>query len=290
MINRSKLIQVGSGTSTYWVIWINTTGLSLDDTYNVTVNASKPHYEFQEFTIKITISEKQVFMTVTTPPGTVWGENMTFVVTYTDMSGNAIPGTTITINWTTYKVTDLGGGDYQVELNTTDYGLPPKGYYELNVTADAPDYMQSSQKIKLFIRPIDSNILYDPPATTPYGNNVSFEVIYKDTYHEKNIFSMSQVSITTNITAGYWKVEYLASSKSYMITINTSNPQWTSIPGSYVILLTMNWSGEPYYQNNSIEITINIRLRSAEISYTPPDSVPWGFNLSELIILSLIHI
>ncbi|MHA1270807.1 MAG: hypothetical protein ACTSPY_13525 [Candidatus Helarchaeota archaeon] len=281
---RSQLIQVGSGTSTYWVLWINTTGFSLNDTYNVTINATKPHYEFQEITITIIISEKQVFMTTTTPAGTVWGQNMTFTVTYKDTAGQYIPGVVITINWTTYKVTDLGGGDYQVELNTSEYGLPPRGYYDLNVTADAPDYIRSSQTIKLFIRAIDSNILYDPPATTAYMNNVSFEVTYRDTFHSQNIYSTSNVIISTNITSGYWKYEYIPVDQKYLITINTSNPQWTTIPNSYVFSLSMNWSGIPYYQNTSIAITINIRRRSAEISYTPPDSVPWGFNLTNLII------
>ncbi|MHA1253410.1 MAG: hypothetical protein ACTSRP_25770, partial [Candidatus Helarchaeota archaeon] len=180
--------------------------------------------------------------------------------------------------------TNLGGGDFQVELNTSEYSLPAKGYYDLNVTADAPDYMRSSQVIKLFIRPIDSNILYDPPATTAYKNNVSFQITYRDTFHSQNIYSTTKVIISTNITAGYWKYEYLSSTKNYLITINTSNPQWTNIPGTYTISLTMNWSGVPYYQNNTISITINIRARSAEISYTPPDSVPWGFNLSSLVI------
>ncbi|MHA1751017.1 MAG: hypothetical protein ACTSYZ_01485, partial [Candidatus Helarchaeota archaeon] len=281
---RSRLIQVGSGSNTYWVLWINTSGFSLNDTYNVTLNASKPHYEFQELSINIIISEKQVFMTTTTPPGTVWGQNMTFIVTYTDSSGNEIPSVSITINWSRYKVTSLGGGDYQVELNTSEYVLPQKGYYDLNVTANAPDYMQSSQVIKLFIRPIDSNILYDPPATTPYMNNLSFEVTYRDTFHSRNIYSTSKVIISTNITSSYWKFEYLPSTKNYIITINTSNPQWNNIPGSYEISLSINWTGQPYYQNTTINILINIRLRSAEISYTPPDSVPWGFNLSSLII------
>ncbi len=293
----SQLIQIGD-TSPYWILSIDTTGYNISLTYVVTITANKTYYEHQEINITIQLRRNQPIMGIVPPEPTVWGENVTFNVTYTTLDGNYIPNTTVEIDWFKgptqyYTVTDLLDGTYSINLDTSAKALPASGYYmvRVNCSEESGTYEQISQQFKLNIRAIDTQILYDAPQVTPYRGNVTFTIEYRDTFHDLPIINDANVSITLDLDivtpgiqgTGYYNWSRVAS--DYAITINSTF--WAQ-PGTYPFIIYANWSyalgpNEPYYANTSIQINLNIRNRSAQISYTPIGSEPWGKNISVVI-------
>ncbi|MHA1379478.1 MAG: hypothetical protein ACTSRG_13985 [Candidatus Helarchaeota archaeon] len=296
MQSRSRLIQVGT-TNTYWELYINTTGFDISLTYVVTITANKTYYEHQELNITIQLRKNVPIMGISPPEGTVWGENVTFNVTYTTIDGSYIPNANIDMDWykgaTPYFTSnDLGNGDYEIALDTSAKVLPSVGYYmvSVNCSENTGTYEVITQQFKLNIRAIDTQILYNAPQITPYSDNVTFTIEYKDIYHDLSIDSDNvsiQLDLDTSAAgmqgAGYYNWSRI--SPNYAITINTT--YWSQI-GTYPFEIYVNWSyaagaNEPYYANASIEIDLNIRNRSAQVSYTPIGSVPWGENVSIVI-------
>ncbi|MHA1298868.1 MAG: hypothetical protein ACTSO9_05430, partial [Candidatus Helarchaeota archaeon] len=294
---RSQLIQVGT-TDTYWELNINTTEFDIGITYNLTIIANKTYYEQSELNITIQLKRNQPIMGITAPESTVWGENVTFNVTYTTLEGSYIPDVTIDMDW--YKgaipyfaYTDLypltGDKVYNVTLDTSAKPLPVDGYYwvEVNCSEATHTYETLSQSFKLNIRAIDTQILYNAPQITPYQDNVTFTIEYRDTFHDVSIDDQN-VTIIVDLNAseagiqgdGYYS--WVRVSPNYAITINST---FWSKAGSYPIIVYAYWynigfPNEPYYANASVEIDFTIRNRTAQILYTPIGSIPWGQNVS----------
>ncbi|MHA1297911.1 MAG: hypothetical protein ACTSO9_00540 [Candidatus Helarchaeota archaeon] len=294
--DRCKLIQVGT-SDTYWELWINTTGFDISLTYTVTITANKTYYEHQELNISIQLRKNQPIMGITPPEGTVWGENVTFQITYTTLEGNYIPNTIIDMDW--YKAAtpyftsvDLGDGTFNITLDTSAKVLPTSGYYmvSVNCSESTGTYELITQQFKLNVRAIDTQILYQAPQVTPYRDNVTFTIEYRDIFHDVSIDD-DNVTIELDLNTsspgkqGTGFYNWSRSSPNYAITINTT--YWSQI-GTYPFIVYANWSfsggeNEPYYANTSIEIDLNIRNRSAQLLYTPIGSIPWGQNVSVVI-------
>ncbi|NHI92947.1 MAG: hypothetical protein EAX96_10635 [Candidatus Lokiarchaeota archaeon] len=291
MQENSTFIQLGTGTSTYWVIQINTTSFvnefGADQVYNLTINASKQYYEWQELNIAIKISLNMPILGVLPPEGTVWGENVTFNITYTTLGGEYIEDASIDLNWTDgyYTITDFGAagnGKYEIEINTTGLPIPnpEKGYYVVQINVTQTSYDEVSQTFNLRVRPIDTQILYEAPEITPIGENVSFAITYIDTFHDLIIYDPSNVTIQINIPSTYYSWTGNAGNQNYDLTIDTD--YWSSA-GTYPITISMNWTGtDPVnkYQNKTLTLNLNVRNRIAELSYEPIGSVAWGRNTS----------
>ncbi|MHA1379477.1 MAG: hypothetical protein ACTSRG_13980, partial [Candidatus Helarchaeota archaeon] len=294
---RSQLIQVGT-TDTYWELNINTTGFDISITYNLTITANKTYYEHQELNISIQLRRNQPIMGITSPESTVWGENVTFNVTYTTLEGAYIPNVQIDMDW--YKgstpyftYTDLfpltGEKVYNVSLDTSAKALPSAGYYwvEVNCSESSGKYETLSQSFKLNIRAIDTQILYQAPQITPYRDNVTFTIEYRDTFHDQaidddNVTIIVDLDPSTGGMQGAGYYNWSRASPNYAITINST---YWSQAGTYPITIYSYWDNgafpnEPYYANTSVEIDFTIRNRSAQISYTPIGSIPWGENVS----------
>ncbi|MHA1787650.1 MAG: hypothetical protein ACTSXT_00315 [Candidatus Helarchaeota archaeon] len=262
-----------------WLIQINMTKFNLDLTYNITINISKTHYQTQTINISLSLEKRATVMGVITPESHVWGENVTFTVIYTDLSGDYIPNVVITINWTKqninyYKVIDEGDGNYTIELNTT--AKQARNYY-LEINASAVNYMLRSRVILLLIRPIDSSVEYVPPSTTAWGNNLTITLEYRDLIHN-NLINGSQISISTNVSNGYWNWYYNPNKAgSFILEIDTKFHSFL-LSDNYVVNIHVNWSGIPYYQNQTFNVLIFTRHRNTEIAFQPPETVYYGAN------------
>ncbi|NHI92915.1 MAG: hypothetical protein EAX96_10475 [Candidatus Lokiarchaeota archaeon] len=288
MQENSTFYQVGSGSNTYWIIQINTSTFistfGSNQIYNLTINASKQYYEWQQLNISIKLSLNIPILGLLPPESTVWGENVTFNITYTTIDGQYIPSANVTIDWpdSHYSVYDYGNGNYNITINTTGKPVPnPKiGYYitELNITH--PSYDLISQSFYFRIRPIDTQILYEAPAITPISKNVTFALTYRDTFHSVDVYVPENIDLTVNISSMYYSWVGNVIDETYILSIDTD--YWNQA-GTYPIMISINWTGsDPLnkYQNQTIILNINVRDRIAELSYDPIGSIPWGENTS----------
>ncbi|MHA1248858.1 MAG: hypothetical protein ACTSRP_02585 [Candidatus Helarchaeota archaeon] len=283
LVNNAKLIPMGSGTDNYWIIQINTTGFNLNLAYNLTVRARKEHYQEKEINITITLRKASTLIGITPPQSQVWGENSTFTIEYTDIQGNPIPNVKITMNWSIgatkyYSVNySRNDGTYPVYVNTT-LGLAKT--YILEVICSAPNYQERTIYVSLPIRPIDSQISYNVPPLTPWGNEINFWVDYTDIYHSTPI-NGTNIRINININSSYWSWDY-DNSTSGRFLISIDSTFWNTIGNKY-ITINMGWSGRPYYQNQTSDILISLSKRSTDLIYTPPESVSFGENGSIIV-------
>ncbi|MBD3227287.1 MAG: hypothetical protein GF329_03785 [Candidatus Lokiarchaeota archaeon] len=262
-----------------WIITINTTNFDLDKTYNITINITKNHFEGQIVNISLSLEKRSTLMGIINPESTVWGENMTFTIIYTDLGGNYIPNVKINMNWSKlsteyYTVIDEGDGNYTVKLNTTAHLAQQ---YNLEINASATNFMLRTRIILLSIRSIDTFIDYTPPPVTAWGKLLTFSLEYSDLIHDEAI-NGTEIQISTNVTLGFWNWEYDQSKiGSYIININTQFRNY-SMGNNYSVNFNVNWSGVPYYQNQTFNVLIFTRQRNTEIIYQPPGTVYYGAN------------
>jgi hypothetical protein len=283
LINNAKLIQIGPNSNPIWLIRINTTNFNMNLRYNLTIQANRTHYEFQELNITLKLRNRDSTIIVTNPASQVWGENVTFIVRYTDLEGTYVRYVNIKINWTNimnyYSYVDNLDGTYTVHLNTSAHRPIP---YILEINASAPGFTLQTKYVTLPIRPIDSQLAYNPPATTPWNETVNFWIEYTDVFHVLSI-NGSQIIIDCNISSGYWWWSFDPSIKGrFQLQIDSSTPDWGR-PGLFYVLIDCKWAATPYYNNQTIVVPVNIRSRATELLLTPPESVVFGFN-STLIV------
>jgi len=277
LINNLELLQIGPDSNPTWKIRINTTNFNMDLTYNLTIWANRTHYEFQSINISIKLIPRESALIVTNPAQQVWGEETSFKITYTDQEGNYISDVDININWTRnstnyYYFIDNLDGTYDVFINTSAKTI---GTYILEVNITAPGFSDRTNYVTLSVRAVDSQLLYSPPSTTPYNDNVSFWVKYIDSYHGVSI-NGSNIEFDCNLSSSYWDWHFDPVELGKMwIEVDTS--VWNSY-GSFPIKITVNWTGEPYYSNQSTIVNIKTRSRATELIGYPPDSVVFGLN------------
>ena len=134
------------------------------------------------------------------------------------------------------------------------------GTYILEVNITAPGFSDRTNYVTLSVRAVDSQLLYSPPSTTPYNDNVSFWVKYIDSYHGVSI-NGSNIEFDCNLSSSYWDWHFDPVELGKMwIEVDTS--VWNSY-GSFPIKITVNWTGEPYYSNQSTIVNIKTRSRKA---------------------------
>jgi hypothetical protein len=266
----------------WWVLQIDTTNFNLDLSYNLTVWIEKVHYESQGMNITLNLKKRESIMGIVPPSSQVWGENVTFTITYTNLNEIPIPSTVITINWTKsgmiyYTIVDELDGNYTINLNTS---AKSPGSYILEIKASAPGYMLRSMQIPFLVRPIDTQIVYQTPSTTAWANSLNFWLEYRDIYHGMPI-NGTQVSLSCNLTSSYWNWDYDPITKGrFNFEINTTF--WPTV-GRNLVTFTVTWKNIPYYQNQTVLVFITTRSRSTELDYQPPESIQFGSNATILI-------
>ncbi len=277
-IYNATLIPVGSGESIYWVLMINTSHFNMAYSYNLTIYASRKYAESQVLNISLKLKNRESIMSVTYPPSQVWGNETTFTVSYTDLDGLYISGVTIDLNWSLHSITNNFDGTYDITLNTSAYGI---GTYTIMVNVSAPNFKAQTDYVLLIVKPIDSQVLNQPPSTTAWRDNLTFWLDYMDIFNNEPI-NGSQINFECDITQGYWRW-YFDSSIEGRIWLELNTSAWSTY-GSYQINYNLTWAGKPYYQNQSSSITINIRQRSTELIYpSAPDPVQYMENGSILV-------
>ncbi|MHA1271116.1 MAG: hypothetical protein ACTSPY_15085 [Candidatus Helarchaeota archaeon] len=272
-IFNATLISVGSGNNIYWVFLINTSNFNMGFTYNLTISASRQYAESKVINISLKLKNRESIMSLTYPPSQVWGNITTFTVSYTDLDGLYISGVSINLNWSLYSLIDNLDGTYDITLNTSAYKI---GTYTIMVNASAPNFKSQTDYVFLVVRAIDSQVINQPPSTTPWRDNVTFWIEYRDIFNNVPI-NGSNISFDCNVTSGFWRWYFDSVIEGRLwVEINTS--AWSTF-GTYKISYNVNWSGEPYYQNKTTIISLTVRYRSTELIYpSAPNPVQYLQN------------
>jgi hypothetical protein len=229
-------------------------------------------------TIAITLVERQTILTYPTPPATPYGNNVTFTVSYTDIAGStskSVLNTTIRvyvgvdlIPSSYIQVSDLGSGEYRVNLNTSYFSQP--GLYSLRVEAVSEQfYYQSRSGTKsLAVNSRTTLLTAEPIASVPYDNSFSIVLHYQDLDTLLPIGNDTGVMVSLEILNGTdwlficsWRPLY----QNYLLTVETSNQP---LELGRIYHLWLNFSSEfvtPFYEWNDILVQFEMKERDTSL-------------------------
>ncbi|MHA2056225.1 MAG: hypothetical protein ACW979_01215 [Candidatus Thorarchaeota archaeon] len=228
--------------------------------------------------IEISLIERQTLLTYPTPPATPYGNNASFIVSFVDIAGStskAVLGTIIEIYFgvtlvpSSYiQITDLGSGEYAINLNTTYFGQP--GIYSLRVEASSAQfYYQSRSATKnLEVNLRDTLLTSEPVGSVPYGSSFSIVLHYQDLDTLFAIGNDTGVMTSLEILNGsewVFTCTWRPSMENYLLTVETSN-QVLEIGQTYHLWL--NFSSEyeaPFYQWKEVLVPFEIRERQTSL-------------------------
>lgn len=289
----------------------DTTGFNQSLTYLLSLNASKFNYETSFANVTFSLVQGYSQIGAINPSPTVYNETVVFYVAYSNEQGisqmnestevhlywddlgtwreltNQSVGTT-PFNWTlefAESTPDLSTGpEAKITFNTSALDLPTSGFHTLNITANTVLLQEQSILIRVYINPIDAQVFYETPPIVGLGDQVSFHISYKDTFHDlliNDTLTPGPVNITSDLLSAYYNISRDLVQGNYIIDIDTN---YYSTPGIYPITIFANWSGNPHYQNASVTVFLNIRPISTEILFIPYGSIPLGWNMVDFLI------
>ncbi|MFW9810083.1 MAG: hypothetical protein ACFFE6_11965, partial [Candidatus Thorarchaeota archaeon] len=228
--------------------------------------------------IGIVLVERQTLLTYPTPPLTAYGNNATFTISYVDIAGStskAVLDATIEvyigltmIPSTHIQVTDLGSGEYQINLNTIYFSQP--GTYPIRIESSSEQfYYQARSATKNLVVDLRATVLTsEPVGAIPYGNSFSVVLYYQDLDTLSTIGNGTGVMTSLDILNGtdwLFTCSWRPSIQNYLLTVETSN-QALALGQTYHLWL--NFSSEyvePFYQWNDILVSFSMRERDTSL-------------------------
>ncbi|MFW9893675.1 MAG: hypothetical protein ACFFFO_15820 [Candidatus Thorarchaeota archaeon] len=290
---------VTPGAEGYYTVILNTSAFAPPGLYfiNASIVYTGSNYVSDAFEyFAFTVLERSTQIGYESPDNAPYLSNITFVITYTDDStGIGITGATVVIEsdpltlllGNDYWVTDIGLGEYLIEVDTSALG--PPGTYQLNVTVSysgAPYYISSMRTLSANIIERPSQIrIVETPGNTPFLENVSFSFVFED-FLDKSFIVIDKSHITlshgighTEITSSQYTLLNLGS--YYEISFNSTILDALSLVANHEIYLLIEWtSGFPYYTDRNVTTQATTISRPTVILFPLVEESPYFDNIT----------
>ncbi len=233
------------------------------------------------------------------PVSTPYGDNITFSVFYWDIAGSQgianatgpypgnvqihivvlTPGETLTQD--DMVVTELGGGEYQIQFNTSL--LSGLVSCELRIFANwtkgvLPLYENSTFSVVVSSTYRQTQVQWSSLPTTPYDGPLNLTFSFIDVLTSSRIANNSALTVSIQELGVMSGIYYNSATKQFTIMIDTT--YWNGV-GTFNFHLDVTWSGAPFYQNRTdIEIPVTIRYRTTDLSHSSITKVQYGENVT----------
>jgi hypothetical protein len=248
--------------------------------------------------ISVTTTIRQTVLTYATPPRTLYGNNVSFIITYTDVTGASTRGVdgaainlqnnSMTIPLSYYTVTDIGGGEYVVELSTEYFGQP--GAYDVTITAAAGVFYIDSDSVSrvLTVTYRSTFLVGEYSSTISYNRSIRIVLHYQDLSTLDDIGNESGIVTSLQImNGGNWIFSCIwrSAQQDYLLIVETYN-QAFDIQDEHFLLLNMSASyTSPYYLPAILNVTYNLEERPSVLNQvTIPPPTRYLGNLSLTVI------
>lgn len=240
-------------------------------------------------TVFVTVTVRDTVLDYQSPAPTPYLDNVTFTVTWTDVTGSSSSGidgaTVILYNGTTqilgsyYSVTPGTDGEYEVVFNTTYFATPGSYVITVNITSSEFYYASDDSDRTLTITKRVTSLTSDPFDRVPYNSSFTVILYYQDTLTLADIRN-DTFDVFFNIeTAGSWlyTISWVSAMGYYELTIETYNQPSLEIGIEYSLKLNMSYSYEsPFYNWDDTTITFELRHRESSLEReTSPVQTPY---------------
>ncbi|MHA2065641.1 MAG: hypothetical protein ACXABY_14795, partial [Candidatus Thorarchaeota archaeon] len=278
-----SMTQVGAGFT--YEISINSTILSvgLFTNRNVTVHIDWPgvpnYYRDDSTSTSATAIARSTYVSVDRPGNTPYGENATFTFSFVDST--TLPEVlvvysgfmTISSNLTESPTLsyDVGTRLFTMSFNTSQFGDVGLAAFYINVTWTGTPYYanRTLQIVFVTVTMRQTQVNFEAPAPTPYGDVVTFDVSYND------ISGAVDVGIPdATLTIYYLGVPVPGG--NYILTpdgLGNFEIQFStgffSEPGFYDLNVSLAYTGGYFRSDASSVRTLNVRYRTTILSANP---------------------
>ena len=249
-----------------------------------------PYYQNRtSVEIPITVRERFTDLTHGSYAPVQYGNTLTLNFTYRDLddytSAN-MDGGTLTLDdysGTYYDVTDNGDGTYTLVLRTEAF--PATGMYMVNVSIvyggsrhcqDATDFFY------LTITERRTQLVSDLPNLAPYLELANVTVHYTDDNDNSGIVGAQVYAFCATaaqplvLNSNYWVTDL--GGGAYLVMIDTVA---LGTFGPYSIIVTVNWTGTPFYMERVISIDIEVSRRPVTLTVSKsPLNTPFRENVT----------
>lgn len=237
--------------------------------------------------MSLVVIARQAVLDYQTPAPTSYLDNVTFVVTWTDVTGTSqgINGATVTlydgvipISASKYKVTAAGGGSYSIQLNTTYKSSP--GIYSLRIVLTRPEfYMPIANSTKQFnIMQRVTLLSSEPIDQVAYNSSIQVKVHYQDLLRLTSIGNgtgLTSIRIL-NGTSWLFVCSWQPAFGYYLLTVSTYNHAGLKLGTVYTLHINMTYANQvPFYAWDDAYITFQLRSRVTSLSASSPSSTPY---------------
>ncbi len=247
------------------------------------------------------VGVRQISTTITyDPPGSVpWDEdvivNFNFTVNDPDSQydGDGITSASFTIRLDggvltqgpDYTLVHNGGGQYTLTLLASSGNINSIKSYTLQIQATPTDtdYGPTSRTLSFSVRALETVITYDPPAATPFGENVVITVYFliddPDSSHDgEGVINVVSIAGTTldggGLSVGTDYTWVPVGGGEYTLTLLYSGGKLNSIK-PYTLALHLV-SPASRYEHGDRTLTFQVRRLITAISYDQPAATPIG--------------
>ncbi|MFW9887560.1 MAG: LamG-like jellyroll fold domain-containing protein, partial [Candidatus Thorarchaeota archaeon] len=223
------------------------------------------------------------------PAPTSYQDNVTFIVTWTDVTSVAsgisidtlvLYDDTVPIPYPTfYSWTSLGNGQYEITLNTTYYGNP--GFYDLKVTLTSADFFISDVTAsRVFnVRQRVTLLSAEPTDRLPYNSTLQFVLNYQDLLTLGVIGNGSSLVTFEILNSSTWfySIYWNSILEQYDFTVETYNHPTLAIDTQYALEVRMSYANvAPFYNADTTFILFELRSRSSQlVLQDSPDPTPY---------------
>jgi len=250
--------------------------------------AGSPYYANRTgLSVTITVIARQTVLDYQSPAPTQYLDNVTFIVTWTDVTASpvGITGATVTlydgvtpVSATKYKVTPQGGGSYSVQLNTTYKASP--GTYSLRIILTRPEfYIPLANSSRPFnIRYRVTLVSAELPGEVPYNSSVVVNVHYRDSLKLTEIGNGSGLTSIRILNGTGWlfTCSWQPAFAYYVLTVYTYNHPELQIGRLYTLHINMTYASQvPFYDWDDTFVSFQLRLRVTTLSASAPTSTPY---------------
>jgi hypothetical protein len=264
-----SIYDLGNGS---YLVEVNTTCREVGS-HSIVISVSLIHYVSQNLQVDIILRNIQTDFEAdnTVFPTQPWGDNVTVRISYLDVDhGGYVSEAIISTDWNAsyYSYFSFGNGTYLIRFNTT---CRNNGFHIAQVTLTSTHYTAQNLQIRITLRDIQTDTDADPlyVSSHAWGVNLTVQIDYLDTDHGGYVFG---AILTANWDSGYYTI-YDLGNGSYLVELNTTSRD----VGTYTVLIALT---KIHYESQQISVEFTLRGRNTQVSYSPPQPVPYLENLT----------
>ncbi|MDF1537805.1 MAG: DUF2341 domain-containing protein, partial [Candidatus Thorarchaeota archaeon] len=257
-------------------------------------SGSIPYYKDDSTSTKYTLIARSTYVSIDRPSNTAYGENATFTFGFIDST--TLPEVSIDFSATEMTIfTNLtetpewiynsGTGLFTMSFDTSQFGLTGLVAFHLNISwARTPYYSNKTmQTVFLTITYRQTQVDFQAPVPTPYGDNVSFTIWFLD------ISGLTETGIPDASLLLYYLGAQIPS-ENYVISPGGDGSfgvefytGYFSEPGTYYLNGSFSYAGAEFKEDAFAIRPLSVRYRTTILSADPVGSV--GYETPFDIIL-----